>query len=200
MRFFVSSRAAGLWGIAFVVLLLVSAAAVSIPTSNESGERIADFYRRHGDVVIAQQVIGVLALGAFVAFALLLPPHRWLRIAVAAFVVTELATNLVPFAMVVTQPSASTAHTLTFVEDIADAALFVAIALFVSALTLAEPLWLRVAAYVVAAACVLRAVAGPLGFNVFDAVAPLAFVLFMLLFCVRLLVKQRAATAPRQMP
>jgi len=194
MRYLVSSRASGVWGLAFVVLLLVSAAAVSVPTSQESGARIADFYRQHGDVVTAQQVIGVVALAAFVAFALLLAPNQWLRVALIAFVVTELATNAVPLAIVLTKPSADTAHTLTFVEDLADAALFVAIAMFVSALTLAEPLWLRVAAYVVAAVCVVRAVGGPLGFTSFDAVAPIAFLVFMLVFCIRLLVKQRAAT------
>ena len=194
MRYLVSSRASGVWGLAFVVLLLVSAAAVSVPTSQESGARIADFYRQHDDVVTAQQVIGVVALAAFVAFALLLAPNRWLCVALIAFVVTELATNAVPLAIVLTKPSADTAHTLTFVEDLADAALFVAIALFVSALTLAEPLWLRVAAYVVAAVCVVRAVGGPLGFTLLDAVAPLAFLVFMLVFCIRLLVRQRAAT------
>src|SRR5947207_5080124 len=120
MRYLVSSRASGVWGLAFVVLLLVSAAAVSVPTSHESGQRIADFYQKHGDVIVAQQVLGLVALAAFVGFALLLPPNRWLRIALIAFVVTELATNAVPLAIVVANPSADMPQTLTFVEELAD--------------------------------------------------------------------------------
>ncbi len=187
MRLIGTRRAAGGWGIVFVVLLLVSVAMVSVPTAAESGDRIAAFYRAHASLIVAQQIAGALALAAFLAFALSLPANRWLRIAVWTFAATELVTNLVPLAIVAVNPTAGTAHSLTFLEDLADTALFVSVALFVSAATLGEPTWLRIAGYVVALASVLRAVGGPLGLTALDQVAPLAFVAFVLVFSIWLL-------------
>ena len=187
MQWFGTRRAAGGWGIVFVVLLLVSAAMVSVPTASESGDRIAAFYRAHASVIVVQQIAGVLALAAFIAFALSLPPNRWLRVGLWLFVATELVTNLVPLALVALNPSAETAHTLTFVEDLADSALFISMALFASAVTLGERLWLRIAGYAVALVAVIRAVGGPLGMTALDLVAPLAFVAFVLVFSIKLL-------------
>jgi hypothetical protein len=195
MRLFGPTRAAGAWGIAFVVLLLVSAAMVSLPTAAETGDRIVAFYHAHGQLIVIQQIVGVVALAAFVALGLSLPRNRWVRPALWAFVVTELVTNLVPLVIVVTDPSADTTHSLTFVEDLADAAFFVSIALFTVAATLTEPLWLRVAAYVVAAGCAVRAVASPFGMTALDAIAPLAFVALVLVLSVKHLVRPNRVAA-----
>jgi hypothetical protein len=134
-----TQRAAGAWGIAFVVLLLVSAAMVSLPTAAETGVRIAAFYAAHRQLIVLQQDLGVVALAAFIAFGLSLPPNRWLRLALWAFVVTELATNLVPLVIVATNPSPETAHSWTFVEDLADAALFISVALLRGGRRLRDP-------------------------------------------------------------
>ncbi len=190
-----TQRAAGAWGIAFVVLLLVSAAMVSLPTAAETGDRIAAFYTAHGELIVLQQIVGVVALAAFIAFGLSLPPNRWLRPALWAFVVTELATNAVPLVIVATNPSPETAHSWTFVEDLADTALFISVALFVLAATLTEPKWLRVIAYVAAAACVIRALASPFGITALDQVAPLIFVAFVLVLSIKLLVRPAPVTA-----
>ena len=139
MRLVGTPRAAGGWGIVFVVLLLVSAAMVSVPTAAETGDRIASFYRAHTSLIVLQQLVGMVALVAFIAFGLSLPANRWLRPALWVFVAVELVTNLIPLAIVALSPSAATAHSLTFVEDLADSALFISVALFVSAATLAEP-------------------------------------------------------------
>ncbi len=187
-----SQRAAGAWGIAFVVLLLVSAAMVSLPTAAESGERIAAFYSAHGQVITVQQVVGIVALAAFIAFALSLPPNRWLRLALWAFVVSELVTNVVPLIIVATKPAPDAAHSLTLVEDLADSALFLSVALFVVAATLTQPRWLRAASYLVAAACGIRAVASPFGIAALDQVAPLIFVAFVLVLSIKLLVRPTA--------
>jgi len=48
MRLFGTGRAAGGWGIVFVVILLISAAMVSLPTGAETGTKIATFYKAHG--------------------------------------------------------------------------------------------------------------------------------------------------------
>jgi hypothetical protein len=194
-RFVGSQRAAGGWGIAFVVLLLVSAAMISLPTAAETGDRIVAFYAAHGQLIVLQQIVGVVALAAFIAFGLSLPPNRWLRPALWAFVVTELVTNLVPLIIVATNPPAETTHSLTFVEDLADTALFISIALFISAAALAEPTWLRLAGYLVAAACVIRAVASPFGVTALDQIAPLVFVAFVLVLSIKLLVRPDSSAA-----
>ena len=184
-----SQRAAGGWGIAFVVLLLVSAAMVSLPTAAQTGDRIAAFYAAHGQVIVLQQVLGIVAVAAFIAFGLSLPPNRWLRPALWAFVVCELATNLVPLVIVAMKPSAETAHSLTLVEDMADSALFISVALYVIAATLTQPTWLRVMSYVAGAACVARAVVSPFGITALDQIAPLILVTFVLVLSIKLLVR-----------
>jgi hypothetical protein len=195
MRLLGTTRTAGAWGIAFVVLLLVSAAMVSVPTAAETGDRIVAFYHAHGQLIVIQQIIGVVALAAFVAFGLSLPRNRWVRPALWALVVTELVTNLVPLVILATNPSADTTHSLTFVEDLADAAFFVSIALFVVAATLPEPMWLRVAAYVVGAGCVIRALASPFEVTALDQIAPLAFVAFVLVLSVKHMVRPAPGAA-----
>ena len=186
MTRFLGGRAAGAWGIAFAVLLLVSAAMASLPTAADSEAAITAFYRAHSGIVVLQQVVGALALVPFVAFALSLAPNRWLRPALFLFVAVELITNIVPLVIVAT-PGA--AHPLTLVEDVADSALFISVALFLVAATLAEPMWLRALAYVVAAACVFRALVSPFGVTALDQVAPLAFLAFVLVFSIRLLAR-----------
>ncbi len=196
MRLVGTPRAAGGWGIVFVVLLLVSSAMVSVPTAAETGDRIVSFYRAHTSLIVVQQVVGMVALVAFIAFGLSLPANRWLRPSIWLFVAVELVTNLVPLSIVALSPSAATAHSLTFLEDLADSALFISIALFVSAATLAEPTWLRIAGYVAAAASVIRAIASPLGMTTLDQIAPLVFVAFVLVFSVKLIVRPQPGAWP----
>ena len=186
MTRFLGGRAAGAWGIAFAVLLLVSAAMASLPTAAYSEAAITAFYRAHSGIVVLQQVVGALALVPFVAFGLSLAPNRWLRPALFLFVAVELITNIVPL-VIVAAPGA--AHPLTLLEDVADSALFISVALFLVAATLAESMWLRALAYVVAAACVLRALVSPFGVTALDQVAPLAFLAFVLVFSIRLLAR-----------
>ena len=185
------TRFAGWWGIAFVVLLFASAAMASLPTSAASEATITAFYRDHATVVVLQQVVGAVALVPFVVFALSLMPSPWLRPAVFLFVAVELVTNVVPL-VIVLSPGAG--HPLTLVEDIADAALFIAVALFAAVATLREPLWLRLVGYAVAAVCVVRALASPLHADVLDQVAPLAFVGLVLVLSVRLVLGRRSVT------
>ncbi len=165
---------------------------VSLPTAAQSGDRIAAFYAAHGQVIVIQQIVGAVDLAAFVLFALSLRPNRWLRPALWAFVAIELATNIVPLVIVVAAGSPDAAHRWTFVEDGADALFSIAIALFVAAATLAEPVWMRILGYAVAALNVLRGVGEPFGFTALDAIAPIAFVAFVLVLAVKLLVRPPA--------
>jgi len=166
---------------------------VSLPTAALGGERIAAFYAAHAQLIVIQQVVGLVALAAFVLFALSLPPNRWLRPTLWIFVAVELATNIVPAVIVAAAGSPDAAHTWTIVEDFADALFSIAIALFVAAATLAQPLWVRILGYAVAAVNVLRGVGDPFGFTALDAIAPLAFVAFMVVFSVKLLVRPHSS-------
>jgi len=188
-----SRRAGGVFGLVFVFLLFASAAMASLPTSTDSAGTIAAFYREHASVVILQQIIGILALVPLVAFGLAVGANRWSRLALLLLVVIELVTNVVPL-LIVAAPESSRA--LTSVEDGADSALFIAVALFLIAATLGDALWVRVVAYVAAAACVARGVASPLAIDSLDQVAPLAFIAVILLLSVRRLVRQPHQTAP----
>lgn len=171
---------------------------VSLPTASDSGAKIVDFYAAHSQLIVLQQVVGIGALGAFVAFALSLRPNRWLRPALWLFVLAELVTNVIPLVIVVSNQSPDTALRLTLTEDIADSALFIAIAIFAAAATLTQPTWLRIAGYVVAAASIARAIGSPLGFTALDAVAPLVFIAFVLVLSVQSLVRRQSAASVHQ--
>ena len=192
----------GWWGVAFVVGLFVVGAMASLPTAAQSGERIMAFYAAHRPVIIAQQVVGALLLVPLLGFALALDRRarvrraghvRWLILAGLLLGAAQVATNLPPLALAaLADPSPATAHTLTLVEDLADAALFVAIAVFAIIAALAEPLWVRLVGLAVAAVTLVRAVASPLGVTALDIAAPFAFLAFVLMLSVRLLVSDRA--------
>jgi cell division protein FtsW (lipid II flippase) len=196
-----------------VVGLLVVSAMVSLPTAAQSGERITAFYEAHRQVIIVQQVAGALLLVPFLGFAVALDRRaraqsggstRWLPLAGLLFAAAEVATNLPPLALAaMPDPAPATAHTLTLIEDFADAALFVAIALFSLVAALAEPSWVRIVGLAVAALTLVRAVASPLGVTALDAAAPIAVLVFSLVLSVRLLVtdrarRSRAARSPKQ--
>jgi len=171
-----------------VVLLLVSSAMASLPTGADSAATISAFYRDHASIVVVQQVVGAVALVPLVLFGISLPPNRWLKPALFLLVAVELVTQIVPLLILA---SPGSAQALTSVEDLADAVLFVTVALFVLAATLGQPRWLRAGAYVVAAACLLRTV----GVSVFALAAPILFLALILIMCVWMLVKGRQIPA-----
>ena len=182
--------------------LFVEGALISLPTAEQSGERIAAFYDAHRQVIVVQQVVGILLLVPLLAFALTLGRRararrqqsaRWLLPVALVLAAAELATNLLPLALAaLAGPSPATAHTLTLAEDLADAALFAAIAGFALVAAVAEPSWVRIIGLVAVALTLVRAVASPLGVTALDAVAPLAFLVFVLVLSVRILVTDLA--------
>src|SRR5437016_8072806 len=60
------SRSGGWWGIGFVAAVVITAAMVSLPTAASSGERIRVFYAVHAQLIVVQQILGILALIPFV--------------------------------------------------------------------------------------------------------------------------------------
>lgn len=193
-------RRTGWWGIAFVALLAVQAAMVSLPTGSESGQQIKAFYSAHRQIIVLQQLMGVITLIAFVAFALSALAARvrfWLLTGTVLIMVMELATNIVPLGIALANPSVGAAHTFTVIEDLADAGLFLAIGVFAVAATSQEVLWLRALGLVVAVVSIVRAVLNPLRIDALDQVAPLAFILLVLVLAVRIILGKGTAVASR---
>lgn len=183
------------WGVAFVILLFVSAAMVSLPTAAEGGERIAAFYAAHKQLIVWQQIVGVLEVLAFLAFAASLSSrvrmsgraNRWLMPAAGLVAMASVVTSLVPLAMVLmANLSPDLAHQLTVVEDLADAGLFASLAAFVLAASTGAPVWVRAPAFLVAIAALARAILSPLGVTALDFVAPMAVLVFVVLLAARL--------------
>ncbi len=197
-RFLLKPGRKGGWsGIVFVLMLLVSAGMVSLPTAAEPGQRIYDFYSTHRQIIIWQQVVGALSLLPFLAFMAAInhrvhisgqQPSRWLIPAAALVVTAELVTNVAALAIALaSRPSADLAHTLTLVEDFADSALFGAIAIFVLAASRGEASGVRALAAAVGLASVARAVGSPFGLTALDVAAPAAFIGFVSLLSIRVL-------------
>ena len=185
-----SSRRGGWWGVAFVVTLAVSAGMVSLPTSAQSGAQIAGFYRAHGSVILLQQLLGVLSVVFFLVFAVALGAgrRRWLLVGTVLVAITELATNVLPVVLALSNPTPDGAYALTVAEDLADAALFASVAVFSVAATIDQVAWVQVTGLVVAALAVIRAAATPFAITALDLVAPLAFIALILILSVRLLI------------
>jgi len=185
-----SSRRGGWWGVAFVVTLAVSAGMVSLPTSAQSGAQIAGFYRAHAAVILVQQVLGVLSVVFFLLFAVALGAsrRRWLLVGTVLVAITELATNVLPVVLALSNPTPDGAYALTVAEDLADAALFASVAVFSVAATIDQVAWVQVTGLVVAALSVIRAAASPFAITALDVVAPLAFIALILILSVRLLI------------
>jgi hypothetical protein len=180
-----------LWGIAFVLAIAVLNVAVSLPTATRSGEHIRAFYAAHAQLIIVQQVLEILALVLFVGFMVALQRRlgdgQWLLAAAVLVVAAEVSTNVPPLILALSSPSAQTAHTLTVVEDLADAALFASVALFAIAVALESRGWLRALSSTVAVLTLTRAVASPLGVTILDGVAPIAFLVLVLAFSIHML-------------
>jgi len=185
-----SRRRGGWWGVAFIVTLAVSAGMVSLPTSTQSGALIAGFYRAHAAVILVQQVLGVLSLVFFLAFARALGAgrRRWLLVGTVLVAITEIATNVLPAVLALSNPAPDGAYALTVVEDLADAALFASIAVFSVAATIDQVAWVQVAGLVVAALSVIEAAASPFAVTALDLLAPLAFLVLILMLSIRLLI------------
>src|SRR5205823_915600 len=184
-----TSRRGGWWGIAFVVTLFVSGAMVSLPTGRQTGRAIAAFYAAHAGVILVQQVLGVLTLVFFLGFALALGARRrrWLLAGTVLLATSELVTNIVPVILALTNLGPDGAHAWTVIEDFADEALFISIAVFSVAAAIDEVGWVRAVGLVVAAISLLRVVLTLFGVAALDALAPIAFLILIVILSVRIL-------------
>lgn len=176
---------AGVWGWAFVVLLLLSAGMASVPGGGDATGTVRDFYTRHPGVVVLAQVVGLVAAAAFVPFALSLRRasghRRWGALEEAGLgVAAAAAVTAVPvlwLAMVADSGSGPLVHGLAVASDLTDVLLFAAIATWAAALLrAAETVWFRTLAGAVAVLALARAVLLLFRSGALEQVAPLAFV------------------------
>ena len=183
----VTSRRGAWWGVAFVATLAVGGAMVTLPTATQSGRTIKAFYAAHTGVILAQQVLGVVTLAFFLAFALALGARRrrWLLVGTVLLAFSELVTDIVPIVLALTSPGPDGAHAWTVIEDLADEALFISIAVFSVAATVAEVGWVRAAGLVVAAISLLRVVLTLFSVSALDVLAPVGFLILILILSVR---------------
>jgi hypothetical protein len=191
-------RRDGWWGIAFLILLLLQASMVSVPTAEDPAAHVKAFYAEHGTVIVIAQAIGALALIPFLLFARAVDrrartsdgvERSWIMTAAVLVVVAEIVTNAVPVLIVVmNDASSATVHTLTKVEDVADAFLFAGLSVFVLAVARDRPRWITGVGWASAALMLVHAALSLIGVSALQAIAPLSFVVFLLVLSIWLLV------------
>jgi hypothetical protein len=180
-------RTAGWLGIAFLVLLLASEAALSLPEEHAPPATVATFYAGHRAVIIGLQVAGLAGSALLALFVWRL---RVISRAVAGaglvLAVTALAPTLITLLLAVVADPAHpfTAGTLNQWEPRGDDLLFVGVTLFAATLLPflgRPPRWLGVLAGIVAVFCLLRFALEVLGRprGAVDAVAPASFLVLV---------------------
>lgn len=180
-------RTAGWLGIAFLVLLLASEVALSLPDEHASAATVATFYAAHRAVIIGLQVAGFAGSALLALFGWRL---RVISPGVAGAGLVLAATTLAPalitlvLAVVADPAHPGAAGTLNQWEPRGDDLLFVGVTLFAATLLPflgRPPRWLGVLAGIVAVFCLLRFALELLGRprGAVDALAPVSFLVLV---------------------
>jgi hypothetical protein len=178
-----ADRRAGWLGTGFLVLLLASEGALTLPDEGATASAVASFYAEHRAVIVALQVVGFVACALLAAMAWRLRAGDR-RVSAAGLLVATaaLAPGLVTLlvAVVADPRHPSSAARYNDLEPRGDDLLFLGIAVFGLAVVAAHrrvPLWVAVLGVVVAATSVLRLALEALGQErgALDALAPLTF-------------------------
>ena len=179
------SRVAGVWGYIFTILLLLSAGMASVPGGSDAESKVRDFYTAHTGVIIAAQVISLVASATFALFALTLRQRGsgkglgGLEVAGSAVAGASVLTVIPPLwlRVVVDSASRTSVHRLAVASDLVDVLLFLTIGVFGSVLAAAASArWFEGLSAAVAVLAGARAVSSLLGSELLELVAPLAFV------------------------
>ena len=184
-----SGRSTAYWGIAFVLLLLVSAGMVTVPGERDGVAFVRDFYRDNSGIIVSAQVIALVAAAVFLGFARALQQRDWVGAApwvlvsgalVAAAAVLTAVPPLV-LAAVARSAGDDLVSLVVRASDLADVALFVAIAVFATAVTVAaRSTGVRSVSALVALLSGLRAALLLAGSDGLVVVAPMAFIVLVL--------------------
>jgi hypothetical protein len=194
------SRAAGWWGWAFVLLLLVSAGMASVPGGGDATSTVRDYYTAHTGVIVVAQLVGLAAALTFLPFTFSLRRGPGERTAPSD---VEAAGSVVAGAAVLTAVpvlwltavadtgSDGLVHGLAVASDLADVALFTAIALWSWTLVrVSSTSWFRILAGVVAVISLARAVLLLARSSVLELVAPMGFVVLVLVLSTAVLLRR----------
>jgi hypothetical protein len=180
-------RTAAWLGVAFIVLLLASEAALTLPDVGASAVSVATFYAQHRGVIVVLQVLGFVACGLLGLFAWRLNAvDRLVAVAGLVLAVAAAVPGVITVWLAATADPAdpAPAGNLNELEPRGDDVLFVGITLFAAAVLLtraAAPAWLRGLALVTAIACLLRLVLEVIGGQrgLLDSLGPIAFLLLV---------------------
>ena len=182
-----TDRTAGWLGIAFLLVLLASEAALSLPDEHASAQAVATFYAEHRTFIVVLQIAGFVAALLLGLFAWRLRPigpgvaGAGIMLAVLALApgVFTLLTALVADPA---QPAA--AGRFNHWEPRGDDLLFVGVTVFAATLLGflgRQPRWLGLLAAIVAVCCLTRFVVELLGRDrgVLDVLAPVSFLVLI---------------------
>jgi len=175
--------------VAFVVLLLLGEAMVSLPRASHRTAFLSEYYAQHSSVITFAQVVQLVAAVPFFLFARALSRRAaighaadWVARTGVLVVVTSVLT-VAPVLTLALEPdlSADSTRTLAIWTDLTDVTLFFAIGCFAVACRQAfAPGWLRLSAEVLAGLSLAHAVLSLWRIEALDVIAPLAFVVFVL--------------------
>ena len=184
-----SGRATARWGVAFVVLLLLSAGMVTVPGQDDGVSFVREFYEANRAVIVISQVIGLAAAVAFLPFARGLQRQHWVGrgpwvfAGGAAVTATAVVAAVPPLALCVLARAAgpSTVSSLAAASDVVDVVLFSAVTAFAVAVAVSVNIsWMRALAAVVALVCGVRALLLLTGGASLELTAPMAFIVLVL--------------------
>jgi hypothetical protein len=183
----VVDRTAGWLGVGFLVGLLASEAALSLPDEHATGPTVAAFYAAHRVLIIVLQLVGFLSAALLALFAWRLRViSRGIATAGLVLAVTALAPGLITLilALVADPQHPAAAGTYNRFEPRGDDLLFLGVTLFAVTVLVSRgrsPRWLGVVAATAALCCLLRLLLEALGRprGVLDALAPLSFLLLI---------------------
>jgi hypothetical protein len=187
-------RSGAVYGAAFIVVLFLSAAVVSLPQPDASGQQVVDYYTQYRGLVVVTQLLGLCTVPLLALFAIRLraldrPSGTAALIVAAMGSLPTLATLLL--AVTADPAHIGAAHALNVIAGLADDVLFLTISGFAAVIAARRGTyrpWLRAIAVGTSAVCLAR---GVLGFahmqSWLDAAAPLAFLGLVAALSIRLL-------------
>jgi hypothetical protein len=180
-------RTAGWLGVAFLVTLLGSEAALSLPDEAATDAFVTTFYSQHRTVIIALQIVGFVSAALLAVFAWRLRVvSRGVAAAGILLALAALAPGIITalIAIVADPAHPDAAGRYNQLEPRADDLLFLGVMVFAATITYLigrSPLWLGMLSSTVSLLCLLRFALEALlpTRNVLDSLAPIAFLVLI---------------------
>jgi hypothetical protein len=197
-----AGRATAYWGVAFVLLLLLSAGMVTVPGGDRGVAFVRDFYEANRIVIVLAQAIGLMAAAAFLPFARGLQRQSWVGrrpwvfVFGAAVSVAAVLAAVPPLLLCVVASTAGsgTLDALATASDRVDVVLFATISAFAVAVAVAvDTTWVRALSAIVALTTAVRGLFSLTGQEPLELVAPMAFIVLVVSLAITSWRSQRSA-------